>query len=137
MNNARMKRLIKTGAWLLLASAVLSALLIGAAVQWAAPFDAATIHIDGEQLMLTELQAGHGLLGIGAALLALIVVLLVVPFVVVVSLLGAALGIVVALCSVLGVTALLLAPILLLAWAVWRLVRGPSPATRPGATMSA
>ena len=132
-----MNRFIKTSLWLLLAGAVLSALLVAAVMQWAAPLDGATLHIDGEQFTFTQLQGGEWLLAIGAVLLALVVVLLVVPFVVIVPLLCAALGIAVALCVLLGVAALLLSPLLLLAWIVWRLARSPSAPPGPGATMGA
>jgi hypothetical protein len=132
-----MNRFIKTSLWLMLAGAVLSALLIAAVMQWAAPFDGATLNIDGEQFTFTQLQGGEWLLALGAVLLALIVVLLVVPFAVIVPLLCAALGIAVALFAVLGVAALLLSPLLLLVWIVWRLARGPSAARGAGATMGA
>lgn len=132
-----MNRLIKACLWVLLAGAVLSALLVAGVMQWAAPLDGATLHIDGEQFTFTQLQGGEWLLAIGAVLLALLVVLLVVPFAVIVPLLCAALGIAVALCVLLGVAALLLSPLLLLAWIVWRLTRSPSAARGPGATMGA
>ena len=132
-----MNRFIKACLWLLLAGAVVSALLIAAVVQWAAPFDGATLHIDGEQFTFTRLHGAEGLLAIGAVLLALVVVLLVVPFAVIVPLLCAALGIAVVLCVLLGVAALLLSPLLLLAWIVWRLARSPSAARGPGATIGA
>lgn len=131
-----MNRFIKTSLWLMLASAVLSALLIAAVMQWAAPFDG-TLNINGEQFRFTQLQGGEWLLAIGAVLLAMVVVLLVVPFAVIVPLLCAAFGIAVALFVVLGVVALLLSPLLLLAWFVWRLTRSPSAARGPGATMGA
>ena len=132
-----MNRFIKTSLWLLLAGAVLSAVLIAAVVQWAAPLDGATLNINGEQFTLTQLQGGEWLLALGGVLLAMLVVLLVVPFAVIVPLLCAALGIAVALFVVLGVTALLLSPLLLVVWIVWRLARGPVSPTRPGATMGA
>ncbi|MDZ4360084.1 MAG: hypothetical protein U1B84_27335, partial [Variovorax sp.] len=130
-------RLIKTSLWLLLAGAVLSALLVAGVLHWAAPLDGATLHINGEQFTFTQLQGGEWLLAIGAVLLALVVVLLIVPFALIVPLLCAALGIAVALCVLLGVAALLLSPLLLLAWIVWRLARSPSAARGSGATMGA
>ena len=132
-----MNRFIKTSLWLLLAGAVLSALLIAAVVQWAAPLDGATLSINGEQFTLTQLQGGEWLLALGGVVLAMLVVLLVVPFAVIVPLLCAALGIAVALFVVLGVAALLLSPLLLVVWIVWRLARGPVSPARPGATMGA
>ena len=132
-----MNRFIKTSLWLLLAGAVLSALLIAAVVQWAPPLDGATLDIDGEQFTLTQLQGGEWLLALGGVLLAMVVVLLVVPVAVIVPLLCAALGIAVALFAVLGVAALLLSPLLLGVWIVWRLARGPASPTRPGATIGA
>ena len=132
-----MNRFIKTSLWLLLAGAVLSALLIAAVLQWAPPLDGATLNINGEQLTLTQLQGGEWLLALGGVVLAMVVVLLVVPFAVIVPLLCAALGIAVALFVVLGVAALLLSPLLLVVWTLWRLARGPVSPTRPGATMGA
>ena len=132
-----MNRFIKTSLWLLLAGAVLSALLIAAVLQWAPPLDGATLNINGEQFTLTQLQGGEWLLALGGVVLAMVVVLLVVPFAVIVPLLCAALGIAVALFVVLGVAALLLSPLLLVVWIVWRLARGPVSPTRPGATMGA
>ena len=132
-----MNRFIKTSLWLLLAGAVLSAVLIAAVLQWGPPLDGATLNINGEQLTLTQLQGGEWLLALGGVVLAMVVVLLVVPFAVIVPLLCAALGIAVALLVVLGVVALLLSPLLLVVWIVWRLARGPVSPTRPGATMGA
>ena len=137
MNKPRVNRFLKVCGWLLLAGAVLSALLLGAALQWGGLVDGAHFVIDGEELSLIDMHGGHWLLAFGGILLALVVVVLVVPFAVIVPLLCAALGIAVALCAVLGVAALLLSPLLLLVWIVWRLARGPSATRGPGATMSA
>jgi hypothetical protein len=132
-----MNRFVKVSAWLLLAGVVVSVLLLAAALQWGELVDGASFVIDGEQLSLTDMHGGHWLLALGGILLALIVVLLVVPFAVIVPLLCAALGIAVALFAVLGVAALLLSPLLLLVWIVRRLARGPSAARGSGATMGA
>jgi hypothetical protein len=132
-----MNRFLKVSAGLLLAGAVLSALLVGAALQSGELVDGATFVINGEQLSFTDMHLGHGLLALGGILLALVVVLLVVPFAVIVPLLCAALGIAVVLFAVLGVAALLLSPLLLLVWIVWRLARGPSAARGSGATIGA
>jgi len=137
MNRPRLTRLLKVAAWLLLAGAVLSALLVAAVLQWGDLGDGASFVINGEQLSFNDMHGGHWLLAIGGVLLAMVVVLLVVPFAVIVPLLCAALGIAVALFAVLGVAALLLSPLLLLVWLVWRLARGPSAARGPGATMGA
>ena len=132
-----MNRFIKTSLWLLLAGAVLSAVLIAAVLQWAPPLDGATLNIDGEQFRFGQLQGGEWLLALGGLLLARVVVLLIVPVAVIVPLLCAALGIVVALFVLLGVAALLLSPLLLLVWIVWRLARSPAAPSRPGATIGA
>ena len=137
MKKPRMSRCLKLGAWLLLAGAVLSALLITAALQSADLVNGASLVINGEPLSLADLRGGHWLLAFGGILLALVVVLLVVPFAVIVPLLCASLGIAVAMFAVLGVAALLLSPLLLLVWVIWRLARGPSAARGAGATMSA
>jgi hypothetical protein len=137
MNSPRLNRFLKLSAGLLLAGAVLSALLIGAALQSGELVDGATFVINGEQLSFTDMHMGHGLLALGGILLAMLVVLLVVPIAVIVPMLCAALGITVALFAVLGVVALLLSPLLLLVWIAWRLVRGRSATRGPGATIGA
>ena len=130
-----MNRFVKISLWLLLAGAVLSAVLVATALQWAGAADGSVFNIDGETFSLAELHGGQWLLVLGGVMLALLIVLLVVPFAVIVPLLCAALGITVALLSVLGVAALLLSPLLLLVWIVWRMAR--SPAKKPAATMRA
>jgi hypothetical protein len=137
MKSPRLNPFLKATGWLLLAGAVVSALLLAAALQWGDLVDGASFTINGEQLTLNRMHGGHWLLAIGGILLAMIVMLLVVPFAVIVPLLFAALGITLALCVLLGVAALLLSPLLLLAWIVWRLTRSPSAARGPGATMGA
>ncbi len=142
MNTERVKtpamtRFVKLSVGLLLAGAVLSALLIGAMLQWGELADGATFIINGDQVSLTDMRAGHWLLALGGVLLATVIVLVVVPFAVIVPLLCAALGISVALLALLGVAALLLSPLLLLVWIVGRLSRSPSSARQPGATMGA
>jgi hypothetical protein len=140
-NRPAMKRLLKATAVLLLCGAVLSALLIGAALQSSEWLDGASVVINGDALSMAEMHAGHWLLAMGAVVLSLLlvmlIVLLVVPFAVIVPLLCAALGISVALLMLLGVAAFLLSPLLLLGWIVWRLLRSPSAARQPGATMVA
>ena len=137
MNSPRMNRFLKVCGGLLLAGAVLSALLIVAVLQFGELVDGASFTINGEDLSFNGMHGGHWLLALGGILLAMIVVLLVVPFAVIVPLLCAALGIAIALFAVLGVAALLLSPLLLLVWIVWRLARSPSAARGPGATMGA
>ncbi|MEQ1685239.1 MAG: hypothetical protein ABL916_16455 [Burkholderiaceae bacterium] len=137
MKSSRSIRFLKVTGWLLLAGAVASALLLAAALQWGELVDGASFTINGEQLTLNGMHGGHWLLAVGVILLAMIVVLLVVPFAVIVPLLCAAFGIAVAICVVLGVAALLLSPLLLLAWIVWRLTRSPSAGPGPGATIGA
>ncbi len=137
MKYPRLNRLLKLTGWLLLAGALASVLLIAAALQWGDLTEGASFVIDGEQVSLSGMHAGHWLLLIGGVTLALLVVLLVVPFAVIVPLLCAAFGIAVALCVVLGMAALLLSPLLLLGWIVWRLTRSPSATPRAGATIGA
>jgi hypothetical protein len=137
MNSPGMNRFLKLSAGLLLAGAVLTALLVGAALQSGELVDGATFVINGEPLSFTDMHMGHGLLALGGVLLAMIVVLLVVPIALIVPLLCAALGITVALLAVLGVAALLLSPLLLLVWIAWRLARGRSATRGPGATIGA
>jgi hypothetical protein len=130
-----MNRFVKLALWLLVVGALLCTGLVVAALHWAMLPDNAVISINDESFTLAQLQGGQWLLVLGGVLLALIVVLLVVPFVVLVPLLCAALGIAIALCAVLGVLGLVFSPLLLLGWIVWRLARSPS--NKPAATMRA
>ncbi len=136
MSKPRMSRWVKVSGWLLLAGAVLSALLITAALQSGALVDGASIVVNGKQLSLDGLHGGQRLLALGGMLLALVAMLLVIPFAMMLSLLCAALGIALALCAVLGVTVLLLSPLLLVVWVVWRLARGRAATHGPDAVVN-
>jgi hypothetical protein len=137
MRSPRLTRFVRTSLWLLLVSAVLCTVLVGAVMLWAAPFDGATLHVNGEQFTFSAPKGTEWLLALGGVLLALLVVLVVVPVAVFVPLLVGMLAMLVALFTVLGVLALLSAPLLLIGWIVWRLARSPSATRGPGATMGA
>ena len=119
-----MKRVARFVAWLMLAGLVLGVAGVIACGAWTLPLQHAVINIDGDQFTLAHLQGLDWLVAAAAVLLATVIVVLVVPIAVLVPLLIAACAIFVALAAVLGVAALLLSPLLLIGWVVWRLVRG-------------
>jgi hypothetical protein len=135
MKRTGLSGFLRVSLWLLLASAVLCTALVGAVMLWAAPFDGATLHVDGRQFSFSAPHGAEWLLALGGVLLAVLVLLVVVPVAVFVPLLLILLAMVVALGTVLGVLALLASPLLLLGWALWRLTRSPPSPPGAGATM--
>ena len=120
-------------AWLTVLSMILSAVLVAALAAWASDaFDAGwlgrtVIDIDGARLQLAQVPGEQWLLAALAAFIVLVVaclvVVLVVPVAVLVPLAVAALGCAVAVLAVASVGALLLSPLVLMGWGVWRLSR--------------
>ena len=121
-----MKWMLKGFAAVVLIAVVMSALLIGAALYFGAPFENAVIHMDDTSFTLGELGPGHWLLAFAGIVLAFVIVMLVVPIAVVVSLAFAAV-----------VVGLVFSPLLLIGWLIWRLARGPSSAAHPSARPAA
>jgi hypothetical protein len=96
---------------------------------WLTP-GAAVVHIDGESFELAELGAGSALAIVGAIVAVLLVTALVVPGALLIAFIATALGVALALAAVLGVFALLLAPLalpVLLGWWLLRRARGAPP----------
>jgi hypothetical protein len=98
------------------------------------------ITIDGEQIELGGLEAGHAWLAFGAVVLAMVIVVIVVPIALLfglgVPLLLAMLGIVVALlCAAVGV-AVVGSPLILLGLLVWWAVRPKKQPAAPAAPMA-
>lgn len=127
-----MRTMLRFCGSLLLVSVVLAGAIVAAWLLWGAPFDHAVININGEELSLAQLHAGHGLAAMGGLAVGLLVMLLVVPVAVIVPLLIVALVLVVVFAVLAGVAALVFSPVFLLAalvWLIWRLARrGDKPA---------
>jgi hypothetical protein len=122
---------MKKAAWFVLAGvlllAVLAAMGIAALLVWALPQEIGQVTVNGKVLDLHGAHAGHWLLATLGVLLALTIVLLLVPtlalLALVVPLTLTAFGLTVAALAV----GLLLSPLLLLAWWLWK--RKPGPPT--------
>jgi hypothetical protein len=130
--------------WALLIGTLMIALVT--AVSMAAMFNHLPpdllITVDGEQIELGGLEAGHMWLAFGAIVLAMVIVVIVVPlallFGVGVPLLLAALGVIAALACVAVAVAVVGSPVILLALLLWWAVRPkkipvapPAPAAPP------
>jgi hypothetical protein len=134
-----MKWLLKGFTAVVLFAVVMSALLIGAALFFGAPFEHAVIHVDDTSFTIGELGLGHWLLAFAGIVLAFVIVMLVTPIAVLLPLAFAAISVVVALAFAAVVVGIALSPLLLigwLIWLIWRHARSPSPATPPAATMA-
>jgi hypothetical protein len=102
---------------------VLGLLGVAGLMAWGGgPLAQAVVTIDGNQVTLAQLHGGAALFG-AVALLVLIVLVFVVPFAVLLPLLLVGLGLVCAFVALLGTAALLLSPLILLGWLIWRLAR--------------
>lgn len=121
-----------------LAIAVVTAISLGAMFSHLPPD--LLITVDGEQIELGGLEAGHAWLAFGAVVLAMVIVVIVVPiallFGIGVPLLLAVFGIIVALlCIAVGV-AVVGSPVILLGLLVWWAVRPKKKADVPAAPMA-
>ena len=132
-----MKRALKIIGWTIVVSLLLGVALVAAAVALAGSMPM-TIQIDGEPLVVAQLDAVQGLLAVGGVALALLIVALIVPLAVLLPLGLAAVALLGVLLAVTGVLAIVCSPLILLVAVVWltvRLIRRPK---RPdgGATMA-
>jgi hypothetical protein len=100
--------------------------IVGAAL----PLDHVTLMIDGETVRFDEVRGTDAAIAVVAVAAALLVALILGTTAVVFALLAAALSIGVALILVLATLAVAASPLLLIAWAIWRLSR-PSPRHPP------
>ena len=115
---------MRKAAWFVLASAMLLAVLaamgVAAFLVWGLPQEIGQVTVNGHVLDLHGAHAGHWLLATLGVLLALTVILVVVPTVallaMIVPLSLAAIGLTVAALAV----GLVLSPLLLLAWWLWK-----------------
>jgi hypothetical protein len=122
-----MNRTLKFFGWTLLAAIVVGALLVAGAVLAVDRLDPGFIELNGQPLMLGQLDAGDWLVGIGDMLMALVVVLfvllLVVPLAALIPVAFALLGIAVALIAVAGAALLAFSPLIILVGGIWLIVR--------------
>jgi hypothetical protein len=134
-----MKWMLKGFMAVVLFAVVMSALLIGAALFFGAPFEHAVIHVDDTSFTIGELGLGHWLLAFAGIVLAFVIVMLVTPIAVLLPLAFAAISVVVALAFAAVVVGIALSPLLLIGWLIWHFARRPSPvapSTPPAATMA-
>jgi hypothetical protein len=118
-----MGRVIRILLWTALLGVVLATALAAAF----GSADPALIEINGESIHFSHFGLTHGIAAFGAATLALLVVLLVVPVTIVSAILLAALAVVaavvVALLAVIAAVAVVCSPLILLATLIWVVVR--------------
>jgi hypothetical protein len=126
-----MNLLLKGLGVLVVIAVITSAVLIGSAAWWGTPLDGTVIQFDDARFTLGELTTGHWLLAFVGVLVAILVVLVVVPLAVLLPLAFAAVAVTLSLAFAAAVIALVFSPLLLLMWAVWRLLRGSSRSTAP------
>ena len=103
--------------------ALLAAVALGSLALSAWPLDGASLAIDGDSISLAGLPGWHVTAAIAAVAAAVCIALLAAAGAVVLALLAVALGIAVALFATVGSFALVLSPLLVVAWIVWRIVR--------------
>jgi hypothetical protein len=111
------------------ALAIPVALAIGAVIVFVLPEQLGTVWIDGQVLDLGHLHAGHWLLASAGVLIAMLVVLVVVPLVVLVATLVPLLGAGLVIALALALAAVVLSPLILLVWWLWK--QASKPATMP------
>lgn len=119
----RTNRTIGFFGWAMLACLLIAGAVVIAAVSAAGGIDSTMIRIDGEPMQFAELGIGHGLVALACIAGAMLVLMLVVPLAVLIPLSIAAVALVGALLVAAGVMAMLFSPLILLALAVWLIVR--------------
>jgi hypothetical protein len=110
--------------------AAVCSLALGAVVVWVVPEHLGAVSIDGQAIDLTHAHAGHWLLASLVILIAMIVVLMVVPIVALVATLVPLLGAGLAIVMALAIAAVVMSPLILLGWWLWK--QASKPATMPG-----
>lgn len=119
-----MKRLLRIAGWTgatLITASLIGALAVLAVLAQMHPD--LTLHVGHDQVVMSELDAGHALLALGAIALALFVVLTVVPLSLAFAMAVTAGMLALVLAIVLALTAWIASPILLLAGLAWWLMR--------------
>ena len=122
-----MKRMIRIFSVLATIAFVMSVAIVGGVLQPGADFDPALIVMDDAAFTHESWGSAHPVAAMLAIFVVLMVALLLLPVVVLVPLLVLALPLAFAALTVAGVAALLLSPLLLVGWVIWRLVRSPRP----------
>jgi hypothetical protein len=120
-----MSRFLRTVAAMAAIGLALGVVAVVALVAWGSdPLAQAVLTIDGNQVTLGQV---HGSVALAAALtlVVVMVLVLVVPFAVVLPLVATGLALALALVAVAGTAALVLSPLFLIGWGVWRLARSP------------
>jgi len=118
-----MKRALKIIGWTIGISLLLGVALVVAAAAMAGSMQNMTIQIDGEPLVVAQLDAAQWLLAVGGVALALLIVVLVVPLAVLLPLGIAAVVLVGVLLAVAGVAAIVCSPLILLIALIWLMLR--------------
>ena len=124
-----MKRMIRIFSVLATIAFVMSVAIVGGVLQPGADFDPALIVMDDAAFTHESWGSAHPVAAMLAIFVVLMVALLLLPVVVLVPLLVLVLALPLAFAAltVAGVAALLLSPLLLVGWVIWRLVRSPRP----------
>ncbi|MES3015590.1 MAG: hypothetical protein V4750_17925 [Pseudomonadota bacterium] len=128
-----MKRILGILGGAMLASLLLSVVLVVALASFAGSIDPTMIRIDGDTMSVAALDSGDWLMAVGGVGLALLIVVLVVPLAVLIPLAIAAVALVGALLLVAGVLAMVFSPLIfavLVVWLIVRLIRRDSGKTR-------
>lgn len=127
--------------WWLRLGLLFALLWVGAALLWLAvdsiPYAPLHVTIDGDEVLsgidLAAFDPAHKVAVVVAVLVALVVALIVVPIALVVALIALTLVLLLTvglpLLAVLGVAGLLLSPLILLGWLLWRALRPPPSST--------
>ena len=118
-----MKRALKIIGWTIGISLLLGVALVVAAAAMAGSMQNMTIQIDGEPLVVAQLDAAQWLLAVGGVALALLIVVLVVPLAVLLPLGIAAVVLVGVVLAVAGVAAIVCSPLILLIALIWLMLR--------------
>jgi hypothetical protein len=133
-----MNRALKIVGWTFGISLLLGVALVAAAVALAGSMPQMSIQINGEPLVVAQLDAAQWLLAVGGVALALLIVALVVPLAVLLPLGIVAVVLLGVLLALAGVAAIVCSPLILLVAVIWLMVRLTRRSKRPagGATMT-
>lgn len=123
-----MNRLLKLLLVVGIVALVLSAAGTLAIVAWPdGPIGHAVVAVGDHEVVLSDLYGGGALVAL-AGLVVAVVLVVVVPLAVAVPLLAIGIGLALGFVAVAGTVALLLSPLILLGWLIWRLARPARPA---------
>jgi hypothetical protein len=117
-----MNRLLKVLLIVGVVALVLSAAGTLALVAWPGTIGHAVVAVGDHEVVLSDLYGGGALLAL-AGLVVAVVLAVVVPLAVAVPLLAVGVGLAFGFVAVAGTVALLMSPLILVGWLVWRLTR--------------